>query len=77
MCFKEQWTSINTMHSSGVIHLCQKKQVKVPIVQLHTTQRRHIASISLFAYNFLMDGPTFGMKIDKQNKIAFTLLQNV
>jgi len=45
----------------------------------HTLQWRNIASISLFAYNFLMDSPistifNIKMYIDNQKKIASTLL---
>jgi len=35
-------------------------------------QQRHPASVPLFAYIFLMDGPNrtiFGMKIDKDNHV--------
>jgi len=41
--------------------------------QLHTSQRRHLASISLFAYNFLISqiSTIFGVYVDINNKKLF------
>jgi len=41
------------------------------LFKLYTPQRHHLASIPLFTYNFLIDGPTstiLGIKIDIDNQ---------
>jgi len=45
---------------------------------LHTQQQRHLASIPLFAYNFLLDGliwTIFG--IDNQSFIVYTYFRRI